>query len=325
MSSQVYATIHCYDVKADLECPYFYTQKIPKLLQSAKEHVEMLERHTSKDDIAFTVKVLPETYDELKSKLDSVGTILLKEKYDPNPFNAALKKERYSQTIIPKDPSDSRDLPWVITWDALKEEERYVKSDLNSIADSMYSLSCENNDNKYKVYGSYAHRGFVNSLFKYQNCSFMDCVRGWITTIGDKFDPDKIGSLRFFGYDDSIYKGHFYEKYAVILCEYCEKMFDISKYEVSKYFEKKDPQFFLDKLDSNDNPYLECRYFSKIAYVYAELGNYEKAIEYFTKYVGTMSTEKIKKSGYIRDINIIEQFNNYCEENGTSMLFCKDT
>ena len=263
--SQQYAVLKCKDILTNRE----YVARTPQLLRSVKEDVDMYNRHNNG---------LKEFGYEIVETINSkYNTIPIESMYTPNPFNSRLKKERYTHTIIPKNPDDPRDLPWKITFDAEAEEKDWVESIINSIADNLYKQCLNEKTDQYKIYGSLCHHGFINHLFDYHHCSNMSNIRSWISEIGPSYEPVKISALK--SYDsNSIYEGGFYCSDVRNLCIYCETMFGVSRYEVANLFTKRSHEYFM---NTDGDIYKKAYNMQKVAAIYAENNNYNNSIEHY--------------------------------------------
>ncbi|CAH6419772.1 Hypothetical protein HVR_LOCUS850 [uncultured virus] len=287
-----------------------YISRHPDPIREIKENIEMYNRHNDGTKI-FGYEIVG-TYREVKENSRFKDCIFIHSCYQPNPFNAALKKERYSYTIIPAHHDDRRDCAWKIISDSVVEEKRWVDDIFNSIADDLYRQCVKDGTEEYKIFGSLCHQGFVNHLFDYHHESGMSSVRRWITQIGTFYDPIKIQALK--SYDsDSIYEGGFFSSHVRKLCWYCEMMFGVSRYEVAKNFAKKSPEYFLSKEGDVTS---KAHNIAHVAAIYAENGNYEKALEYYKLSVSILDG-KDWQCNYQQSL---DNFLKYYQQNGTSIL-----
>lgn len=180
----------------------------------------------------------------------------------------------------------------------------HVENMLDVCAADIYTKNkhiCNNIDSAVWI-GSLWHTGFVNFLFDKNYCYYFKLVNKWIETIGKTYDPTVLSTLNGYLSNDSIYKGGFFTKDVVRLCEYCQHVFGVNKYEVSQHFVKCD----ISKFDIiTPNQYVQDHNMTMIAAIYAELGEIEKAREYY------------EKSGRVSKL---KSFEDYVEKNGTSIL-----
>lgn len=196
----------------------------------------------------------------------------------------------------------------------LSEEKTYVTDVFLMHGDRMFRenvniIPCV------ELVGSLWHKGFVNVLFDGTHCSYMHKVWSWIEDIGNVYNPEVLKTLTLAGIGShSIYKNAFFTENVVRLCEYCQLVFGVDKYETSKLFAKRDiPEITLDP-----KAYIpsQAQKLTHVAAIYAEHGNVRKAREYYKKSIAILEGENCR-CNYVRTF---ENFEAYVEKNGTSVL-----
>ena len=187
--------------------------------RNVREEFEMLERHPDlfQSNFIRASVVYP--------KVQSVSKIGVKYGYVPNPFNASLKKDC--------DEIDAR-----------IQERDWVRTHITNVCDWFCLTFINENNASTPIFGSCAHRGFVNKIFGMDYLPTNKTVYGWINEIGTKFDPVVIKSLCGGQYSckcgqvsdsRSPYANFLCSHDVRNLCEYCEVMFQVNKFEVAKY------------------------------------------------------------------------------------------
>ena len=289
--------LFCLDVKTGKKEKVYVNECV---FQSAKEEKAMFERNVPSNIATFEIVDIP-------------NTRIRDESYSANPFDSSLKKERYSTITIPKDPNDYRDLPWIFKVDAIEKEKEWVNDIMDMVSNELYKQCINNGTSEFKTIGSLCHRGFINVLFDKNQCSEFKKVQYWIDQICDSYDPIIISNLQFTSVSDGIYVGGFYTNHVKRLCEYCEIMFGVNKYEVAKCFAKINPESFL-----FDEPILYKRAYNirKVAAIYAENDNYEEALKYYTLSVDLLNGQNWQCNYQIKMDNFID----YVKKNGTPIL-----
>jgi len=282
-----------------------------EIRRSAEENVEMYRRHISEDVMIFSVEVIDDRYDG---------------EYRVNAFNSKFKKGESETIIIPKLPDIRWDVTWKLRLNHISEEEKYVKDLFDSFCDHLYKIS-QNDSNKHKnqhkIYGSCCHRGFINSLFDYHHQSGMSSIRKYVEIIGDCVDNvleniSKLSALKKSQYGgDTIYKNGFYTSYVEKMCEYCEIMFGMSRYEIAKHFEKEDPESFIRKAETSEKDYEKRYLMFCVGAIYAENGEYERALSTLRE------ANKMIRDEHGIFTSEIEDLIRYYETNGTSILSSK--
>jgi len=201
---------------------------------------------------------------------------------------------------------------------------------LEQVSVSLYQQSLKSDTIKdyCKIYGSLCHRGFINTVFDYENTSLMLNVRSDIETLG--FDTtaimDKIRALaeKIVVCDSvlptsfltkTIYKNGHAPWYVKGICDYCQTMFDINRYDVAKLFEKDDPNIFIEYASTISNNIVKHHCMFMAGRIHAELNNYDDALTMFEEANSLFSNE------YIADfITEVEGFKEYYKKHGTSIL-----
>lgn len=243
-----------------------------KIRDNAEEEMAMYARHSYLNTLLFITtkeKHLCDRYEIFKDER-------------ANPFNA--KNDRIGNEKL-----------------AEKKEKNYVSCALIACGAKMYT---ENNTIRpcVDLINSLWHKGYINVLFDMQHCSYKDIVWGWIDHIGTKYDPEILNRLTGWNTGSGIYVNGFFTNDVVRLCEYCQQVFGVNKYETANLFHKRDVSVFnIDPPDSFGKEYNLTR----VAAVYAENGEIEKAMEYYIK-----SNRKHK----------LQEFESYVEKHGTSVL-----
>lgn len=148
-------------------------------------------------------------------------------------------------------------------------------------------------------YDSCIHEGLINEIFDRDHCSYVKEVYDWCKTMGDHYDLLTLRKLKAlsqskitFGDNESIYQIGFYTSTIKEICEYCEIMFVVDKFDVAKCFEKQSIKHFheleekaIERLDKNSYDYDDevlqnNRFYKKrIACVYAEMNDYDTALK----------------------------------------------
>ena len=281
---------------AKLVGPYISRDKII-------EEKEMYQRHAL---LSTTLIILPR--DVTTNPLNWIEKMNI-DKKEHNPFDSKFKPT--SKVVIPKDPNDPRDLPWLLTFDSLKEEKSWVESCLDSVVQKIYKENPDILPNANLV-GSFWHRGFVNVLFDRDHCSHMQTVRKWIDLIGNIYDPNIITNLGVPAHD-GLYVNNFFTDDVKRLCEYCHQIFGVDKYEVAKLFTTKNP----DEFDINSKDIATRAYnLTQVAAVYAERSDVESARKYYQNAITVLQG----KNWQCNFINKYEKFEKYVLEHGTSVL-----
>ena len=228
-----------------------------------------------------------------------------------NPFNSDFKSPAKT-IIIPKDPTDARDLPWKLILDSSQEEKDWVESRLDIASASIY----ENNlDIKltFDLVSSLWWRGYVNVLFDYNHCSYKNIVWEWMGLIGTTFDPMVITNLKGAYRDSGIYVNGFFTNDVIRLCEYCHQLFGKNKFEVARLFTKRNVTDF-----NLQGPDLVSRAYNltRVATIYAEDGNIESARKYYQESIRILEG-KDWQCNYVDKYN---KFEEYVKIHGTSIL-----
>ena len=228
-----------------------------------------------------------------------------------NPFNSDFKPPTKT-IIIPKDPTDARDLPWKLILNSSQEEKDWVES-IRNIA----SISCYKNNLDIKLtsdlVGSLWWRGYVNALFDYNHCSYKNIVWQWMGLIGNNFDPVVITNLKGADIGSGIYVNGFFTDDVTRLCEYCHKLFGKDKYEVATLFIKRNlTDFNCQEPDIVNRAYN----LTQVAAIYAEDGNIESARKYYQESICLLEG-KDWQCNYIDTYN---KFEEYVKLHGTSIL-----
>ena len=113
-----------------------------------------------------------------------------------------------------------------------------IDFDLEHICLDLYNNSLQYEDKPWKIFGSFTHRGYVNQLGGNHSPRYE--FYSYTQTIGSTYDPEKIKLIHDQYSDYGVFKNGLFDKYVRLLCQYCEDMFGISKYDVIKEFETKD-------------------------------------------------------------------------------------
>ena len=279
-------------------------------MQSVHEDIEMYERHNDGNK-AFSFEIIG-NHEQTLSRFTRCS---IDQNYRRNPFNAALKCKSHDTIIIPKDPEDPRDLPWVLTFDNSQKETEWVNDIFNGIADRLYQQCCEENSEDYKIFGLLCHQGMINHVFDYHHESQMKTFRKWINQLGPVFHPDILSSFRM-SYDNSIYLNNMFCSHVRKFCIYCERMFDISRYQVAKLFVKRSPEKFINK---GDYTVRKAYNNNRAAAIYAENGDYETALKYYQHSVDLLKDESCQ----VNYQHTMDEFITYYQQNGTSVLSSK--
>lgn len=180
-------------------------------------------------------------------------------------------------------------------------EKNYVKSTITHAAMHIYDENIKFGRHL-ELMDSLWFTGFLCTHFDQQHCDYFDLVLSWVNDIGRKYEPNIIAKLKSTERNAGIYVNGFYTTDVARLCEYCQQVFGVDKYETAKLFIKRDILAFGTKTsDVAQNEYN----LTQVAAIYAENGNVEKAREYYKK-----SNRKHK----------LEEFESYVEKNGTSVL-----
>lgn len=232
-----------------------------------------------------------------------------------NSFNTKFKPPQ-THTIIPKDPNDPRDVPWLLTFDSLAQEKDWIESGLDTASEKIYKNNTHIQPSPTMV-ESLWHRGYVNILFDRTHCSYFSTVRDWIRQIGNTYNPTVISNLKGVCGGSGLYRGEFFTNDVKHLCEYCHKIFAIDRYETAKLFTTKDPQDF-DIPACGDETKISTRAYrlTQVAAVYAERGCIDSAREYYQKAIETLNG----KDWQCNFIKQFKDFEKYVEQHGTSIL-----
>ena len=280
------------------------------------EEKDMYERHIPSSFAIFLITIRDPQNNPL-SFIERVD----KDDNAHNCFNAKFKPAT-TTTIIPEDPNDSHDLPWVLTFDSIPDEKKGVTHTVDNAAVDIYKKNSNIIEHCHSLYGSLWHHGFVRHLIDFRHCSHAKKIYDWITEIGNKYDPIIISKLNGGNWRDGIYVGNFYTSNVQHLCEYCSRMFGVNKFDVAKLFELKDPAgiHFPDNIVGqayNEKLIAERAYNEKlIAAIFAERGDIESARKYYAQSVQTLEGQTWQTNYKSRQI----QFEKYVVEHGTSIL-----
>lgn len=270
-------------------------QRSPVSLRRAAEDVALFSRHIS--PIKFEV-----TYEPVQTPCRSVA-------YEPNPFDATQKEQRYEQGYAP-----DFGLPFV--WDNQEREYEYAMDTYHYVAVQMYQLCLSNNDHKsYKVVGSICHDGFVNHLFDHYHRGHMPAIRSWIETIGQQYDPSKLKTIHLPRFDDyvGVYAQNLYCCDVIKLCEYCEIMFGVSKYDVAPMFERESLDAVIQSCKTDKQDELSPSALYRLARICAENDDYQGALLYCQRYNAIAA-----HPGLATDAQSLIK---YHQENGTTRLW----
>jgi hypothetical protein len=260
--------------------------------------------------------------------------------YRPHPNNALLKKEKTggtTRTVIPT-LIDGLNINLLMTSDDAKEESRQVHSYLNAVCKRLYENYLE------QCYGNDIHEIYVKNkcpsseITEYINKSQISCnipfnsavhrglaieVLGsvnnrWIDIIGFQFDPKSIKKLYGSDCSDlSLYINGFYTNEVRNICDYCQRMFKISRYEIATYFEKREPIYFLQMADKEQDWLKKRNLLRKVGMIYAENNDMDKAMNYFIE-TDEMTTKNDKRNSWPK---FASELKVYVEKNKTSILF----
>jgi len=143
-----YAIVTCLDKLTGLK----YKDKLPQLLQSVMEDIDMYNRHNNKNilfgyDILGTYNDIPDQYNDVK--------FLIPKKYIPNPFNSCISEQNHPRLI------SYLGLPMIVVSDQNMDEFNWVKSYIDRIAYDLYNQCVKDKTDYYKIYGSLCHHGFL--------------------------------------------------------------------------------------------------------------------------------------------------------------------
>jgi len=228
-----------------------------------------------------------------------------------NPFNSDFIP-KITKTVIPKDPDDPRDLPWVITVHSDEKEKGWVEDRVSDASVAIYKQHPNIITPCHSLYGTLWHYGFVRHLIDFHTCSYKQKVFKWIEEIGNHYVPTKITGLRGGSWTDGIYVGGFFTCDVKNLSEYCERMFGIDKFEIAKLFELRDPTKIIIPEDTSKKASTE----TLIAGIYAEMGDIESARRYYSQSVETLEGKRWQSNF----VDKFAKFEKYVAANETSIL-----
>lgn len=177
------------------------------------------------------------------------------------------------------------------------------------------------------IFGSLWHLGLINYLVSDISTQKGNKIKQNFKLLGDKFDPNIFKRLE--GSPGEIYL-NFNSGHVEILCDYCEKLFGVNRFEVARLFDVVDVSVAINRLNSNptdtDRPFIEER----IASIYAEMDDIPNAKKYYNK--ASVSYMKLCIQAPNTSINVGQPlmnkhlankcvlFQEYLDLNGTSVL-----
>ena len=97
------------------------------------------------------------------------------------------------------------------------------------------------------------------------------------------------------------------------MCNVCEIMFGVNRYDVSKLFIKRSPEYFLERGGNKTDRAFNTRH---AAAIYAENGNHVKALEYYKLAVSILEGKSWQYNYQQR----LDEYIKYYDEYGTSIL-----
>jgi tetratricopeptide (TPR) repeat protein len=203
----------------------------------------------------------------------------------------------------------------------MEQEAGWVGDTFNRIGDELYKQCCDENSKDYKIFGSLCHRGMINHVFDYHHESQMRTLRHWIDQLGPVFHPELLSTFKMSD-DSSIYVNGMFCSTVRKFCIYCETMFDVSRYDVAKFFVKRSPEEFLDKgTDIVNKAYNN----NHAAAIYAENGDYESALKCYQHSIEMLEDENCRYNYQcLKNTKVfLDDFIAYYKQNGTSVLSSK--
>ena len=267
------ATLVWRDVKTGIEIQ----DRGAKTIEELEEFLWMYRYFLPEDLVEIRVKELS------NEEVEKCHPIFVEKKYSKNPFGLEFQGRMFTFSVF------------------------YSK------CDEMY----KSNKEQSKIIGSMPHIGFVNKIFDYHHNSKMEIIRVWIEIIHqEKNLKTAIEKLTLMNIDhrrELIYKGRFFTDDVKNICKYCEIMFGISRFEVATFFEKHNPDEILSLLNE-DKPSSKNKYIiMRVGAIYAELGNYEKAKEFYQRGL-EMRKDNNNWPSYV------DEFEEHYKKYGTSIL-----